>query len=194
MKNYFYNKILEIREASSADVNLIVEQHLISLNFGVYAKIGKDFLKRYYLQTISNENNHLLVAVYKTKIIGIVELRNSSNLNEILKFNDFLKIFFICLKDIRYFYLLIRRIFFAKKFNSKFIELSNFVVEKKYRSKGCGTKLLIESLKICNKKKLKLFTYTHNSNLANFYKEKFNAKISLPENLLVYKSYLCLFE
>jgi ribosomal protein S18 acetylase RimI-like enzyme len=70
------------------------------------------------------------------------------------------------------------------------IEISNFAVKKSYRSLGVGSKLLDTSVKYATKKKLSLYTFTHNKRLVGFYLKKMNGKIIKTANLFVYMSYL----
>ena len=70
------------------------------------------------------------------------------------------------------------------------IEISNFAVKKSYRSLGVGSKLLDTSVKYATKKRLSLYTFTHNKRLVGFYLKKMNGKLIKTANLFVYMSYL----
>jgi ribosomal protein S18 acetylase RimI-like enzyme len=186
MKLFHSNYI--IRQANIQDLAFLVEIHNETLQSGIYAQLGVNFLQRYYRASILN-NNIIFIAQSKSKILGIIELNLHKHSSKIFNMHDFLRLVLIVLKDPRYLYLIFFRLFTKNEFK-KMIEISNFAVKKSYRSLGVGSKLLDTSVKYATKKKLSLYTFTHNKRLVGFYLKKMNGKIIKTANLFVYMSYL----
>ena len=150
MQRKVYIKVAKINQ-----IDDIVRIHLDSINLGLYAKLGEQFLFRYYLNSYK-KSNCLYVAQIKNKVVGILEFKENEGHLDFIRFEDLVNLVKVILNDPRYLYLLIYRLFTLKKKRPAFYEISNIAVDANLRSAGVGKKLIAQAASIARKKKLKV--------------------------------------
>ena len=176
----------------------IIEIYLAELSISPIALLGKKFIKKMFQLLLKKNLGFVSISEETQNIIGFVIMKKKETtlfrcitfeslinfITKILIKKVYLKAFFIS-----FFRLYLNRDNLWNNDKST-VELSHFAVREGYKSKGVGSELirrLEEQAKLEGYNKV--FTSTHNLDLAQFYKIKKKAEILSVIDIEIYKSH-----
>jgi len=176
----------------------IIEIFLAELSITPIALLGKKFLKKMFQLLLKKNLGFVSISEETQNVIGFIIMNKKKIslfrcitfesiiylITKILIKKIYLKAFFIS-----FFRLYLSRDNLWNKDKST-VELSHFAVREGYKSKGVGSELirrLEEQAKLEGYNKV--FTSTHNLDLAQFYKIKKKAEILSVIDIEIYKSH-----
>ena len=176
----------------------IIEIYLAELSISPIALLGKKFIKKIFKFLLKKNLGFVSISEETQNIIGFVIMKKKETtlfrcitfeslinfITKILIKKVYLKAFFIS-----FFRLYLNRDNLWNNDKST-VELSHFAVREGYKSKGVGSELirrLEEQAKLEGYNKV--FTSTHNLDLAQFYKIKKKAEILSVIDIEIYKSH-----
>ena len=186
MFNMMSNRNYKINKLNKSHINEVAKIWKQSLKHNIKSIIGSIIIKKYLIKIIENNNSLINGIFFKKKLLGFIIFNNDEKIifDLILKnipiilFSFIKNIFFLNFQNVYFFFNVILYLFFLPEKNvsthNTETELLIIAINKNFRNKKLGSKLIKESFK--NKyfnsfKKIKVITLKNTPNNIYFYQK-----------------------
>lgn len=180
----------------------IVELHMQALNIGFMPQVGKSLVTRYYEKIFEMQDKNQACAhgaFCENQLIGFIfNLKKPILLYSCLDSKEILKIFWLVVRKPSYLVVLLLGLLVSTKWKSSLqsnlFEISSIAVNEKFRGLGVGKSLVqISSQWAKSSGADGIYTFTHNKELADFYRLNYGATVMGEVNLIKYRSQIVIW-